>query len=75
MPVIAMIKLSQHIDIIYIAGYFILISFVTFTAYQVDKKQAEKGEWRIREITLHLYEILGGWAAALCAHTSSGIKY
>lgn len=67
MPVLAMIKLSQSIDIVYVGGYFIFISVVTLISYQVDKKQAETGGWRVRESTLHLYEFIGGWSAAFCA--------
>ncbi len=42
-----------------------VMSFVSFTAYYMDKKRAEKGGWRIPEINLHCFELLGGWPGAL----------
>ena len=41
LPVMAMVKLSQSINLIYIIGYFSIISVVTIIAYNLDKKQAE----------------------------------
>lgn len=41
------------------------MSAATFIAYGVDKRRAAGGRWRIRERTLHLMELLGGWPGAL----------
>lgn len=43
------------------------ISLVTFWLYHDDKRRAQGGGWRIRESTLHLCELLGGWPAAFIA--------
>ncbi len=64
LPVMAIIRISQSIDAIYIAGYLALISIVTVLAYRSDKRRAELNAWRIPESKLHLYEFLGGWVAA-----------
>ena len=41
------------------------INLVTFVAYGVDKRAAQKGDWRVPESNLHTLEFLGGWAGAL----------
>jgi uncharacterized membrane protein YsdA (DUF1294 family) len=61
------------------AAYLIAIP-VTYIAYRTDKKQAKQGGWRTPENTLHLLEILGGWAGALYAqrtiyHKNKKIAY
>jgi uncharacterized membrane protein YsdA (DUF1294 family) len=43
------------------------ISAVTFVAYAYDKQQATRSRRRIREQTLHLLEMLGGWPGAMVA--------
>lgn len=42
-------------------------SAVTFAAYALDKSAAQKGQWRTKESTLHLFGIAGGWPGALIA--------
>ena len=37
------------------------MSLVTLAAYGVDKRAALRGDWRVRESTLHLMELLGGF--------------
>ena len=51
----------------WIAGIYALASLVTFIAYSIDKDRAHLGRWRLRESTLHLKELLGGWPGALIA--------
>ena len=45
--------------------YLLLINVVTFGFYGVDKFQAQRGAWRIRESTLHILALLGGTLGAL----------
>ena len=47
-----------------ILGIYGLMSMVAFAAYRVDKRRAERGEWRVSETTLHGIELLGGWPGA-----------
>ena len=42
-------------------------SAVTFLAYAMDKSAAQRGAWRIKEQTLHLLSLAGGWPGALLA--------
>lgn len=42
-------------------------SLITFCAYALDKSAARKNQWRIKESTLHLFALVGGWAGALLA--------
>ncbi|MFD1215844.1 DUF1294 domain-containing protein [Microbulbifer celer] len=47
--------------------YFVGISLVTFIAYYLDKSAARQGSRRIRENTLHVLSLAGGWPGALIA--------
>jgi uncharacterized membrane protein YsdA (DUF1294 family)/cold shock CspA family protein len=56
------------------------MSLVTFVLYAEDKSRAIKGQWRTRESTLHLCELMGGWLGAFIAqqilrHKSSKGSY
>jgi uncharacterized membrane protein YsdA (DUF1294 family) len=44
---------------------YLVMSLVTFLAYARDKTKAINNEWRTKESTLHLLELLGGWPGAL----------
>lgn len=46
------------------AGY-LLLSLVTFILYWHDKTAARRGRWRIRESTLHICSVLGGWPGGM----------
>ena len=53
-----------------------ILNLLAFFAYWQDKFAAGKGAWRIKEDTLHLWSIAGGWAGAwfaqqLLRHKSS----
>lgn len=54
-----------------VAGWVVwglgLVNVLTFAAYALDKRAATRGQWRIRERTLHLWSLAGGWPAAWCA--------
>jgi uncharacterized membrane protein YsdA (DUF1294 family) len=65
---------------LYIAAWYPLLSLITLIAYWVDKRKATHDQWRIKESTLHLLELLGGWPGALLAqrwfhHKSRKQKY
>lgn len=40
--------------------YLLIINIVTFLAMFIDKKKAERGEWRIKESTLFFLVAIGG---------------
>jgi uncharacterized membrane protein YsdA (DUF1294 family) len=42
-----------------------VVSALALVFYGVDKAQAARGGRRVRESTLHLLELLGGWPGAL----------
>lgn len=44
-----------------------LISVVSFTFYGLDKWRARRGEERIPEATLHLWDACGGWPGGFVA--------
>ncbi len=43
------------------AAVLVVASVVTFVAYGWDKRQARRGGWRVKEKTLHVMALLGGW--------------
>ena len=47
--------------------YMLAVSVLTVLVYAKDKAAAERGLWRIRESTLHLWSLLGGWPGAYVA--------
>ncbi|MBD1558107.1 DUF1294 domain-containing protein [Vibrio sp. S9_S30] len=42
-----------------------LLSLLTLFVYWWDKRQAFKGNWRVKEATLHGLALFGGWPGAL----------
>jgi len=63
------------ISLAYVVGYLPIkllyvywgLSTFTFLAYANDKIKAQKGAWRTKESTLHLFALLGGWPGAAIA--------
>lgn len=47
--------------------YYLMASLLSLVLYGFDKTSAEGGGWRVREDTLHLVDILGGWPGAYVA--------
>ncbi|MDP0491482.1 MAG: DUF1294 domain-containing protein [Verrucomicrobiota bacterium JB023] len=45
----------------------VVMSVITWSAYRDDKRRSQAAEWRVRESTLHLLELLGGWPGAFFA--------
>lgn len=50
-----------------VPGTYVVLSVFTFFAYGLDKRAAEKHQWRTAESTLHLLAVFGGWPGALIA--------
>ena len=46
---------------------YLVSSATTFVAFGWDKRAARRGQWRVRESTLHVLELLGGFPGALVA--------
>jgi uncharacterized membrane protein YsdA (DUF1294 family) len=43
------------------------MSVVAFAAYGIDKHRAVRGGWRVREATLQVIALFGGWPGAWLA--------
>ncbi len=56
--------LERGLDVLFIGSY-LLLSFVVFIFYGIDKRNAIKGRWRVSEKILHLWAVVGGWPGAL----------
>ena len=50
-----------------LGAYMLAVSALTVLVYTKDKAAAERGRWRVRERTLHLWSLLGGWPGAYVA--------
>jgi uncharacterized membrane protein YsdA (DUF1294 family) len=46
---------------IWIGGWYAVMSVVSFVLYALDKRKARLSRWRIRESVLHLSDGVGGW--------------
>ncbi len=67
LPVLALIRISNRWSPLVVAIYVLLITGVTVFLYWLDKRKATLQKWRFRETTLHVAELLGGWAGAFWA--------
>ncbi len=54
---------------------YLTTSLVSFGLYSIDKRAAKKGMMRLRENTLHLLALLGGWPGAWVAQKRFRHKY
>ncbi|WP_333691507.1 DUF1294 domain-containing protein [Chloroflexus sp.] len=52
---------------IWVIGWYLATSVVTIMLYAEDKQRARQAVRRIRENTLHLWELIGGWPGAIIA--------
>lgn len=59
--------LTSRFDWVVLPGVLAL-NLVTFYTYWQDKHAARQGAWRIKEDTLHLLGLAGGWPGAWFAH-------
>ena len=48
----------------------LLLSALTYLVYAMDKRAAQRGQWRTSENFLHLLAVLGGWPGAWLAQQS-----
>jgi uncharacterized membrane protein YsdA (DUF1294 family) len=51
----------------FIVTFYFIISAITYITYAIDKSAAEQNRWRIKESSLHLLSLVGGWPGALVA--------
>ena len=63
-----------------VLAVYAFLSLLTFAVYAMDKSAAQRGAWRVRESTLHLLSLSGGWPGALVAqqalrHKSSKLSF
>ena len=47
--------------------WYLAASVAAILAYGVDKSAAENHRWRVKESTLHMLALVGGWPGALIA--------
>ncbi|KAF2118181.1 hypothetical protein BDV96DRAFT_643443 [Lophiotrema nucula] len=65
LPAASLARILSHTGSFLPIAYTGVMSAVTFLLYGYDKMQARNLEWRVKEATLHIMEILGGWPGAL----------
>jgi uncharacterized membrane protein YsdA (DUF1294 family)/cold shock CspA family protein len=63
---LALLALKGRLPLALISVY-LAASTITFLAYAIDKSAAQNNRWRIKESTLHLFGLAGGWPGALLA--------
>lgn len=51
----------------FVFATYVGISALTFLVYAVDKSAAKNNRWRIKESTLHMLGLVGGWPGAIAA--------
>ena len=52
---------------VFVAGLYLVSSVAAFATYAMDKSAAKNDLRRIRESTLHVFGLVGGWPGALIA--------
>ncbi|KAH8891230.1 DUF1294-domain-containing protein [Thozetella sp. PMI_491] len=71
--VLSLVPLGIGLGLLWRAGvpqplpYCLTVSVSSFLLYGYDKYQARKSHWRVREVLLHLLDLLGGWPGGLLA--------
>jgi uncharacterized membrane protein YsdA (DUF1294 family)/cold shock CspA family protein len=65
LPAIAVHR--QGVNLLWAAGYVVVIGAITYCQYAADKNHAKSKAWRIPEAQLHALELLGGWPAGFLA--------
>ncbi|MFP2768883.1 DUF1294 domain-containing protein [Oceanisphaera sp. KMM 10153] len=59
--------MKMELMMFWLPGFYGVLSLITFGVYWWDKRAAIKGNWRIRERTLHWLALFGGWPGAWLA--------
>lgn len=80
LPGLAVHRLVGRTGLVYVGGWVLGISILTYAIYAWDKRQARLKGQREREAWLHFLELLGGWPGAFVAqrrlrHKSSKGEY
>ncbi|KAK7191902.1 hypothetical protein DPSP01_011340 [Paraphaeosphaeria sporulosa] len=65
LPILSLTRLYLRAHAILLTIFTVVLSLVTFLLYGYDKMQARNLNWRVKESTLHLCAVLGGWPGAL----------
>ncbi len=63
---VSLLVLTSKVPPVVLFAYLSLSAF-TFGLYASDKSAATEGRWRIKENTLQLFALLGGWPGGLVA--------
>jgi uncharacterized membrane protein YsdA (DUF1294 family)/cold shock CspA family protein len=64
--IVAMLVLFGKLPAV-VFGAYLGMSVLAFIAYGADKSAARNNRWRIKESTLHILGLAGGWPGALVA--------
>lgn len=67
LPVTALIYGVSPVVNLTLAYLTIIFSTISYLLYSNDKEFAETGRWRVSELKLHLFELIGGWPGAFVA--------
>lgn len=67
LPVTALIYGVPPVVNLTLAYLTIIFSTISYLLYSNDKEFAEAGRWRVSELKLHLFELIGGWPGAFVA--------
>lgn len=65
LPSFTLLRIYSHTHSVLPLVWTCVTSAVTFLVYGYDKMQARNAQWRIRETTLQLLALAGGWPGAL----------
>lgn len=58
-------KILEIINIQYILIYFVIVNLIAFIMFWLDKRYAQRGDWRIPEKSLIFVSIFGGSIGAI----------
>jgi uncharacterized membrane protein YsdA (DUF1294 family) len=65
LPTCTLIRLYAATHSVIPIAWTCIASGITFVYYGYDKMQARNLEWRVKEVTLHMLALAGGWPGAL----------
>ncbi len=66
-PGIAAWRLATGKGLLFLLGWYLAFSGLTYFLYADDKNRARHGAWRAPEKALHFFELAGGWPGAFMA--------